>query len=48
MTQSNVPEPFVARGDDMLKEGTPEGLSDSSASRSARFTMDSRLNPSRE
>ena len=41
--QTNLPEPFAAVDEDNLKEGLPEGLSESMMERGQRWTMDNRI-----
>ena len=43
LLQTNVPEPFSAFEADKLKEGVPEGLSDTARERGQRWAMEDRL-----
>ena len=43
MFQTNVPEPYKTENEPDLKEGVPEGLSDSASLRGERWTMEDRI-----
>lgn len=44
--QTNVPEPFKASNEDLLKEGIPTGLADCQKDQNQRWTMEDRLDHS--